>query len=391
MATDTRHPNPSFIRRFINSEAAGGLVLMASAVLALVIANSPFAHTYFAILKSYVGGLSVLHWINDGLMAIFFLVVGLEMKREMLTGQLSSWSQRILPGVAALGGSAFPAAIYLIFNANTPETARGWAIPAATDIAFSLGVLALLGSRVPLSLKVFLTALAIIDDIAAVVVIAVFYTSGLNAAALGGAAAVIACLVILNRAGVGRLFPYLLLAPVLWYLVLRSGIHATVAGVALALTIPLKVSHSTGDSALIRLEHGLHSWVAFLIVPVFGFANAGVSFSGLTFASLLQPVTLGVTAGLFIGKQIGIFGLAYVIIRLGFATLPKGASFRQLYGVALLCGIGFTMSLFIGLLAFPDSVPLQDAVKLGVIVGSALSAVVGGGLLASSRSSGATE
>jgi NhaA family Na+:H+ antiporter len=382
MTSDGRISNPSFIRRFIGSEASGGIVLMASAILALVIANSPLAHTYFAVLGAHVGGLSVLHWINDALMAVFFLIVGLEIKRELLTGQLSTWPQRILPGVAALGGMAAPAAIYLFFNAGSAATARGWAIPAATDIAFSLGVLALLGSRVPLSLKVFLTALAIIDDLGAVVVIALFYTSEVNGAALGGAGIVIALLVALNLTGVSRLLPYLILGPVLWYVVLRSGIHATVAGVALALTVPLAVSRKTGDSPLIRLEHSLHPWVTFGIVPLFGLANAGVSFAGLTPASLLEPVPLGVAAGLFVGKQIGVFGLSLAAIRLGFATLPQGASVRQLYGVALLCGIGFTMSLFIGLLAFPDSLPLQDAVKLGVIVGSGLSAVAGAVLLA---------
>ena len=377
--------NPSFIRRFIRSEAAGGIVLMGSALLALIIANSPLREGYFSVLATYVGGLSVLHWINDALMAVFFLIVGLEIKRELLTGQLASWPQRILPGVAALGGMIGPAVIYLSFNAGSAETARGWAIPAATDIAFSLGVLALLGSRVPLSLKVFLTALAIIDDLGAVIIIALFYTSELNMASLAGAGAVIAVLGALNRFGVARLAPYLILGPVLWYLVFRSGVHATVAGVVLALTVPLKVSARTGDSALLRLEHALHPWVAFGIVPLFGFANAGVSFAGLSPSALLQPVPLGVAAGLFVGKQLGVFGFAIGVIRLGFATLPNGASMRQLYGVALLCGIGFTMSLFIGLLAFPDSIPLQDAVKLGVISGSAISAVAGALLLAAPR------
>ena len=375
-------PNPSFIRRFIRSEAAGGIVLMGSALLALVIANSPLRESYFSVLATYVGGLSVLHWINDALMAIFFLVVGLEIKRELLTGQLASWPQRILPGVAALGGMIGPAVIYLYFNGGSPETARGWAIPTATDIAFSLGVLALLGSRVPLSLKVFLTALAIIDDLGAVVVIALFYTSEVNGAALAGAGGVLALLAAMNRFGVSRMAPYLILGPVLWYLILRSGVHSTIAGFALALTIPLKVSRRTGDSALLRLEHALHQWVAFGIVPLFGFANAGVSFAGLSPSALLEPVPLGVAAGLFVGKQLGVFGFAFGVIRLGFAPLPNGATMRQLYGVALLCGIGFTVSLFIGLLAFPDSAVRQNAVKLGVIAGSAISAVVGALLLA---------
>ena len=358
---------------------------MGTAVLALVVANSPLAETYFGVLASYVGGLSVLHWINDALMAVFFLMVGLEIKREVITGQLSTWPQRILPGIAAVGGMVMPAAIYLFLNRGSVETAKGWAIPAATDIAFSLGVVALLGSRVPLSMKVFLTAVAIFDDLGAVAVIAVFYTATINGAALAGAAVVVAILAVLNRVGINRLLPYLILGVGLWYLVLLSGVHATVAGVLVALTIPLAVDKRTGDSPLLRLEYAIHPWVAFLIVPIFGFANAGVSFEGFTPATLLQPVTLGIALGLFLGKQLGVFGLTYGAIRFGIAALPDGASFRQLYGVALLCGIGFTMSLFIGLLAFPDSVVLQDAVKIGVITGSALSAVVGAGVLALRR------
>jgi NhaA family Na+:H+ antiporter len=385
MISDPARTNPSFIRRFISSEASGGLILMGTAVLALMVANSPLAPTYVGVLKSYVGGLSVLHWINDALMAVFFLMVGLEIKREVITGQLSMWPQRILPGIAALGGMIMPAALYLVLNWGSAATARGWAIPAATDIAFSLGVVSLLGSRVPLSMKVFLTAVAIFDDLGAVAVIAVFYTATINAAALAGAAAVVAILAILNRAGVNRLLPYLILGVGLWYLVLLSGVHATVAGVLVALTIPLAVDKRTGDSPLLRLEYAIHPWVAFLIVPIFGFANAGVSFEGLTLSTLLQPVTLGIALGLFLGKQLGVFGLTYGAVRLGLAALPDGASFRQLYGIALLCGIGFTMSLFIGLLAFPDSIVLQDAVKIGVITGSALSAVVGAGVLALRR------
>jgi NhaA family Na+:H+ antiporter len=255
-AIDT--PNPSFIRRFIRSEASGGLVLMGAAMLALIIANSPLAPTYFGVLASYVGGLSILHWINDALMAVFFLMVGLEIKREVLTGHLSTWPQRILPGIAALGGMIVPAAIYLFLNWGSPETTKGWAIPAATDIAFSLGILALLGSRVPLSLKVFLTAVAIIDDLGAIAVIALFYTAKINVAALAGAALMVAVLIILNRTGVNRLPAYLVPGAVLWYLVLLSGVHATIAGVLLALTIPLQVTKRTGDSPLLRLEHAIH-------------------------------------------------------------------------------------------------------------------------------------
>jgi Na+:H+ antiporter, NhaA family len=382
MTPEIPRGNQSFIRRFISSEASGGLILMGAAVLALIVANSPLADTYFAVLASYVAGLSVLHWINDALMAVFFLMVGLEIKREVLTGQLSTWPQRVLPGIAALGGMIMPAAVYLVFNWSSAETTQGWAIPAATDIAFSLGVAALLGSRVPLSIKVFLTAVAIFDDLGAVAVIALFYTAELNGAALAAAAVLVGILAILNRAGVNRLPPYLIIGLGLWYAVLLSGVHATIAGVLVALTVPLAVAKRTGDSPLLRLEHGIHPWVAFLIVPIFGFANAGVSFAGFTPSTLLHPVTLGVALGLFVGKQLGVFGVTFGAIRLGLAALPTGASFRQLYGVALLCGIGFTMSLFIGLLAFPDSVPLQDAVKIGVIAGSALSAAVGAAVLA---------
>ncbi len=381
MTADPRRSSPSFIRRLIASEATGGLVLMGVALLALVVANSPLADAYFRVLGTYVGGLSVLHWINDALMAVFFMMVGLEIKREVMTGQLSTWPQRILPGIAAIGGMVMPAALYLFLNWGSAETVQGWAIPAATDIAFSLGVVALLGSRVPLSMKVFLTALAIIDDLGAVAVIALFYTAKINAAALAGAGIMTVILVALNRLGVTRLLPYLILGAGLWVLVLRSGVHATIAGVLLALTIPLTTDKRTGESPLHRLEHLIQPWVGFLIVPVFGFANAGVSFQGFTLSTLLHPVTLGITVGLFLGKQIGVFGLSFLAIQLGLAKLPAGASFRQLYGVSLLCGIGFTMSLFIGMLAFPDSVPSQNAVKIGVIAGSALSAIVGVGVL----------
>ncbi|KQT88457.1 Na+/H+ antiporter NhaA [Aurantimonas sp. Leaf443] len=386
MATDRSSGRLSFIRRFIHNEAAGGLVLMTMALLALVVANSPLAPAYFGVLSTYVGGLSVLHWINDALMAVFFLMVGLEIKREVLTGQLSTWPQRVLPGVAAVGGMAVPALVYLAFNTGSPETLRGWAIPAATDIAFALGILSLLGPRVPLSLKVFLTALAIIDDLGAVVIIALFYTADLNFAALAGAAAVVALLVAMNRMGVHRIAAYVVPGALLWYLVLLSGIHATLAGVVLALTVPLAVDRRTGDSSLVRLEHAIHPYVAFLIVPIFGFANAGVSFAGVTPAALLAPVPLGIAAGLFVGKQIGIFGLSWAVIRLGLASLPEGAGWRQFYGIALLCGIGFTMSLFIGLLAFPTSPSLQDEVKIGVLLGSVLSGLVATAVLLSAPS-----
>jgi Na+:H+ antiporter, NhaA family len=318
------------------------------------------------------------------LMAVFFLLVGLEIKREMLDGQLSTWPRRALPGIGALGGMIVPALIYLAFNVGSDGHPRGWAIPAATDIAFALGVLSLLGPRVPISLKVFLTALAILDDLGAVLIIAVFYTSDLNLYALGGAIFVIGLLRGLNRAGFADLKPYLLLGAILWFLVLMSGIHATIAGVAFALTIPLRASPGKPEdqaSLLHRLEHSLQPWVAFLIVPIFGFANAGVSFAGMSLASLLSPVPLGVALGLFVGKQVGVFTFSWAAIKLGLADLPANATWMQFYGVALLCGIGFTMSLFIGLLAFPTSADLQDATKLGVLLGSALSALVGAALL----------
>ncbi len=370
-------------RDFLRSEAAGGLILMGAAAIALVIANSPAAEVYFDSLHVYVGGLSLLHWINDGLMAVFFLLVGLEIKREMLDGQLSTWPRRALPGLAAVGGMVVPAAIYLAFNLDSPETARGWAIPAATDIAFALGVLSLLGSRVPISLKVFLTALAILDDLGAVLIIAFFYTSDLSLPFLGLSALTLAALVALNRFKVMRLAPYLVLGAALWWFVLQSGVHATLAGVALALTIPLRPTPSkpeAKDSPLHRLEHAIAPWVAFLIVPIFGFANAGVSFAGMSVASLLAPVPLGVAAGLFVGKQVGVFGAAWLAVRLRLADCPAHASWAQIYGVSVLCGIGFTMSLFIGLLAF-NSPELQDATKLGVLVGSGLAGVLGWAIL----------
>ena len=387
-APATRTKPLSALRDFLHSEAAGGIVLMVVAALAVVIANSPAAPFYFGALKSYVLGLSVLHWINDALMAVFFLLVGLEIKREMLDGQLSSWSRRVLPGFAALGGMIAPALIYAAFNLGRPESLRGWAIPTATDIAFALGALSLLGSRVPASLKVFLTALAILDDLGAVIIIAVFYTAGLSSLHLGLAGATLAALIALNRFGVMRLTPYLLLGAALWYFTLKSGVHATLAGVALALTIPLTPSPARPDSAtspLHRLEHGLHPWVAFLIIPIFGFANAGVSFAGLGLSTLAAPVPFGIMLGLFLGKQVGVFGFSWLAIRAGFADLPARASWAQFYGIALLCGIGFTMSLFIGLLAFPDSDALQSQTKIGVIAGSLLSGIGGWLLLRLSR------
>ncbi|WP_110950892.1 Na+/H+ antiporter NhaA [Pseudomonas bohemica] len=362
---------------FLASESAGGIVLMGAALAAIIVANSPMAAFYFAALHSVWGGLSVELWINDGLMAIFFLMVGLEIKREVLAGGLATWGQRALPGFAAAGGMLVPALIYVGINSGNAETLSGWAIPAATDIAFALGVLSLLGKRVPTSLKVFLAALAILDDLGAVTIIALFYSTGLNLPMLGASFATLAVLVIINRMGVQRLLPYLLLGLLLWFFVLQSGVHATLAGVALALCIPLGTRQEEARSPLLLLEEKMHYWVAFAVVPVFGFANAGVSLAGITPGNLVDPVPLGVALGLFVGKQIGVFLAAALAIRAGLATLPEGSNWVQMYGVALLCGIGFTMSLFIGNLAFPGAPHLIDEVKVGVLLGSIVSAVVG--------------
>lgn len=353
---------------------------MASAALALAVANSSLSTAYFALLKTEIGSLSVLHCINDALMAVFFLLVGLEIKREVLDGRLRTWPDRILPGLAALGGMVAPAVVYVAVNRHAPETIRGWAIPAATDIAFALGVLALLGKRVPVSLKVFLTALAIIDDLGAVLIIALFYTAGLSLPMLGGAALTLAILAGLNRAGVSRLAPYLVLGAVLWVFVLKSGVHATVAGVLLALAIPLRPSIGRPDdpaSPLHRLEHAIQPWSAYLILPIFGFANAGVSLAGVGPGLLLEPVTLGVALGLVLGKQAGVFGLVLAAVKLGLAQRPAGAGWAQIYGVSLLCGVGFTMSLFIGLLAFADTPALETETKIGVLVGSVVCMLAG--------------
>ena len=362
---------------FLKDEAAGGYVLMAAAALALIVANSPLSEAYFHALHHKLGPMGAQHWINDGLMALFFLLVGLEIKREVLDGQLSKPADVLLPGAAALGGVILPAAIYLAFNLKHPDSVAGWAIPSATDIAFALGVLALMGPRVPTSLKVFLTAIAIMDDLAAIVIIALFYTEQLHLLALAGAGVVLLVLIALNRLKVLVLWPYLLLGAVLWVLVLKSGIHATLAGVALALTIPLRADD---HSPLHRLEHALHKPVAFCITPIFGFANAGLSFAGVGLSALLDPVPLGVALGLFLGKQVGVFGVTFGLVKAGWARLPRGASLGQLYGVAVLCGVGFTMSLFIGGLAFKDPL-LIDETKIGVLAGSLASALVGMAIL----------
>jgi len=374
-------PRPlSAMRDFLRRESAGGIVLMAASALAILVANSALAARYSAARASQLGPLTALHWVNDGAMAVFFLLVGLEIKRELLDGELDSWRRRRLPGVAALAGMALPALIFAITNHAHPTALRGWGIPSATDIAFALGVLALLGPRVPASLKVFLTAVAILDDMGAVGIIAVFYTERLNWAALGVVGAGLAALVAMNRLGVMRLWPYLLPAPAIWWAMHLSGVHATIAGVAIAACVPLSRSPGHPDSAtspLHILEHALQPWVAFVIVPVFGFMNAGLAFGGITAAMLVSGVTLGIAGGLFAGKQIGIAGTIFAAGRLRFAPPPERASWRQIYGVALLCGIGFTMSLFIGDLAFRGDTTLDNEVKLGVLIGSGLSAAVG--------------
>lgn len=385
----------STLRQFLDNEASGGIILMIVAVLAIATANSPLAETYFDALHVYLGPLSVLHWINDALMALFFLLVGLEIKREMLDGQLSSWSRRILPGAAAAGGMIFPALFYIYFNWSDPASIKGWAIPTATDIAFALGVLSLFGKRVPASLKIFLAALAIIDDLGAVIVIALFYTADLNLLALAGAAIVVGNLVILNRAGVKALWPYLALGAALWVLVFASGVHATLAGVVLALSIPLKVTPGTpeathAESPLHRLEHGLHKPVAFVIVPIFGFANAGVSFAGVSMSILTEPLTMGVAAGLLFGKLVGVLGTVAILVKLKLADLPAKANWGQMTGIALLCGIGFTMSLFIGLLAFNDP-NVQDRVKIGILMGSVASGLLGAAVLTAFGRRGAAQ
>ncbi len=372
----TRRQARALVSMF-QSASAGGIVLIIASAAAIAVANSSLVEIYRWLLHYSIAGLSLELWVNDALMAIFFLLVGLEIKRELLIGQLATWGQRALPGLAALGGMAVPALIYLGFNLSNGETIAGWAIPSATDIAFALGVLALLGSRVPISLKIFLSALAVLDDMGAVIIIALFYTGGISAAMLAAAAGIVVLLMVMNRMGVKRLTPYLLAGALLWFFMLQSGVHATIAGILLALFIPLKGKDEQQDAPLDKLEHALSPWVTFLILPLFGFANAGVSLSGLTMDDLLSPVPVGVALGLFIGKQIGVFGMALLAIKTGLAPRPHGSSWSQIYGVSVLCGIGFTMSLFIGNLAFARSPLLVDEVKIGVLAGSIVAALVG--------------
>ncbi len=380
----TRRPR-SAMRAFLRSEAAGGILLMAAAALAMLIANSSQAWVYFhalhletgPVLTTKLGAMTVHLWINDGLMAVFFLLVGLEIKREFLDGHLSSWADRRLPFIAAAAGMAVPALVYLGVTGGAPQLTRGWAIPAATDIAFALGLLAMLGKRAPTSLKLFLTTVAIVDDVGAVAIIALFYTAALNWLALGASLLVLAGMFAMKRGGVKHPAWYLAAFVLLWYFMLLSGVHATVAGVLAALAIPIVNTPGAPDdedSTLHRMEHGLHPYVAFGIVPLFGFANAGVALGGDV--APFAPLPLAIALGLFVGKQAGVFGSVWLAVKLKLATRPSKASWPQVYGVSLLCGIGFTMSLFIGGLAFPDQ-PQADAVKIGVLMGSLLSAVVG--------------
>jgi len=374
------------LREFLRLESASGILLFIAALLAMVVENSAAKYLYDALLGTpveiRVGDFDIakplLLWINDGLMAIFFFLIGLEIKRELLAGELSDPARVVLPVIAATGGMAIPAAIYASINWGDPVAMKGWAIPSATDIAFALGVLALLGSRIPQSLKLFLMTLAIIDDLGAIIIIAIFYTSELSLASLIVAATAIAFLFILNRRGVLGLAPYMLIGLVLWAAVLKSGVHATLAGVVTAFFIPFRKEPGETLTQLEKLEHDLHPSVAYAILPLFAFANAGISFEGITLASLLHPVPLGIAAGLFFGNQLGVFGFSWLAIKLGISKMPQDVSWLQLYGVAALCGIGFTMSLFVGSLAFEQGGPdfaVDD--RLGIMLGSIASGILG--------------
>ncbi len=376
--------------RFFRLEAAGGLVLLLASALALLIANSDFADAYDHLLngvKVLVGfttaggteiGLNktVLHWVNDGLMVIFFFLIGLEIKRELLVGELSTRARALLPLLGAIGGIAIPAAVYWFINRDVPVNMPGWAISCATDIAFAICMIALVGSRVPVSLKILLMAIAVIDDLGAIIIIALFYAHGFNPAPLVFAGFALMGLFFLNRRGVASLIPYIALGVVLWLAVMHSGIHATLAGVLTALFIPLRLPKQQGASPAERLEHRLHPWVAFMILPVFGLANAGVPFGGMSFSNLGDPLTLGIALGLVIGKPLGIFTTLFLAIRCGLSPMPAGANWTQIFGLSVLCGIGFTMSLFIGGLAFSGG-EQQAEIRLGVLSGSIVSAILG--------------
>ena len=378
-----------FARRFHNflqQDYAIGILLFVAAALAMVFANTPFAEYYNLLLSTPVrftiGSLDIhkplLLWINDGLMAIFFLLIGLEVKQEVLDGELSSPAQVMLPGIGAIGGMLVPALIYAALNYTDPIASKGWAIPAATDIAFAVGILALLGKRVPASLKIFLLALAIIDDLGAIVIIALFYTEDLSLGSIGVATALLAVLVLFNYRGVSKTSPYLFIGTLLWICVLKSGVHATLAGVLLAFTIPLKTVDRQGRSPLKALQHKLHSKVNYLILPIFAFANAGLELNAEQIRNLANPIPLGIVAGLFLGKQIGVFSFSWLAIKSGLAKLPTGAGWLHMYGLSILCGIGFTMSLFIASLAFEDvSTSYLISDRIGVLAGSILSAIFG--------------
>ena len=369
---------------FFQLEAASGLVLLIAAIIALVISNSNFSELYFKTLEQYlfIGindfglKLSVHHWINDLLMAVFFFFVTLEIKREFIQGELSNLKKALLPIIGAVGGMVVPALVYISINFGNTETLNGWAIPSATDIAFSLGILSLLGSRVPISLKIFLTALAIIDDLGAILIIAFFYSGDLSISYLSLILISYILLLILNKFGVKKFIPYLIIGALMWFFTYKSGIHATIAGVLLASTIPHRVKNKD-FSLLIKLEHAISPYVAFLIMPIFAFANAGVSLAGLSLSSLLEPVPLGILLGLFIGKQVGVMISSYLAVKLGAAQMPDNSSWLSLYGVSILTGVGFTMSLFVGNLAFAGSINYMDGVKIGVLSGSLLSTIFG--------------
>ena len=377
----------SALRKFLSSEANGGILLMGAAFLAMIVANSPLGGLYHLLhapigptLTPILGPMTVHLWINDGLMAIFFMLVGLEIKREFLDGDLATWEKRRLPVVAAASGMIVPAIVYLAIIGGDPALTQGWAIPAATDIAFAVGVLALLGSRAPLSLKLMLTAVAIVDDMGAVAIIALAYTDTINTLALGAAALIWFVMYVMGKNGTKALWPFLIGAILLWYAVLLSGVHATIAGVLAAAAGPLRITPGAPDAAdspLHRLEHALSPWVAYLIVPLFGFANAGVSLAGFGLENLVDPLPLAIIGGLFLGKQAGIFGAIWLSVKIGWAEKLAGASWLQIYGVSLLCGIGFTMSLFISALAFPDDLLLIEEAKIGILLGSLLSALAG--------------
>lgn len=365
------------IRQFMKMESAGGLVLILAAIFAILIANSSFGDIYASVLHFNLAGLSIGHWINDGLMAIFFLLIGLEVKRELIEGALNTKEKAIFPAIAAIGGMLAPALVYLAFNHGDPITVNGWAIPAATDIAFALGVMALLGKRVPLSLKVFLLALAIIDDLGVIVIIALFYSSDLSQMALLIAFIATAVLFILNAKNVTSLKWYILVGAILWLSVLKSGVHATLAGVVLGFAIPLD-GKEEGQSPLKVMEHAIHPYAAFLILPLFAFANAGVSLEGISWQSLSQALPIGIALGLLIGKPVGIFAFSWLAVKMGLARLPEGVNFKQIFAVSLLCGIGFTMSIFISSLAFVGNAEEYITLsRLGILIGSTLAAVIG--------------